>query len=110
MTGAPKKRSMELLLSMEGEEQSTYSRVMGYWSICGAGNWSMIIRTAFKYDDKNYITRPDIGSATATKESEVWRIGAGGAITALSDLEREWDEMEVKLDLLSLLQIPKSIR
>ncbi|KAF8427485.1 ADC synthase [Tirmania nivea] len=98
MTGAPKKRSVELLLSMEGEERGIYSGVMGYWSVCGAGDWSVIIRTAFRYDDENYITRPDIGSATATKESEVWRIGAGGAITALSDPEGEWDEMEVKLE------------
>ncbi|KAF8457200.1 ADC synthase [Terfezia claveryi] len=98
MTGAPKKRSVELLQSMEGEERGIYSGVMGYWSVCGAGDWSVIIRTAFRYDDENDITRPNAGNATVAKESEVWRIGAGGAITALSDPEGEWDEMEVKLE------------
>jgi len=101
MTGAPKKRSVELLQSMEREERGIYSGVMGYWSVCGAGDWSVIIRTAFRYDDENGISRPSVGSTTA-KESEVWHIGAGGAITALSDPEDEWDEMEVKLGLLFL--------
>ena len=109
MTGAPKKRSVELLQSMEGEERGIYSGVMGYWSVCGAGDWSVIIRTAFRYDDENDITRPSVDSPPAARESEVWRIGAGGAITALSDPEGEWDEMEVKLGLLSLLRVSNSL-
>jgi len=31
------------------------------------------------------------------KDTEEWVIGAGGAITALSDAEAEWDEMITKL-------------
>jgi len=30
-------------------------------------------------------------------ENEEWRIGAGGAITALSTEEGEWEEMHIKL-------------
>ena len=98
MTGAPKKRSVELLQTIEAGERGVYSGVMGYWSVCGAGDWSVIIRTAFRYDDENGITRS--GQADLNKrprDAEVWWIGAGGAITALSDPEGEWDEMEVKL-------------
>ncbi|KAF8347087.1 ADC synthase [Amanita rubescens] len=67
MTGAPKKRSVEILKSLENVERSLYSGVFGYWCVSGAGDW---------------------------KE---WVIGAGGAITALSDPEAEWDEMITKL-------------
>lgn len=115
MTGAPKKRSVELLQTMEGEERGIYSGVMGYWSVCGAGDWSVIIRTAFRYDDENGIVRlgdvgktPDDKSNATSKDHEVWRIGAGGAITALSDPEGEWDEMEVKLGIFPSYSTVKS--
>ncbi|TEB38879.1 para-aminobenzoic acid synthetase [Coprinellus micaceus] len=67
MTGAPKKRSTA--------EREVYSGVFGYWDVGGGGDWSVTIR-------------PD---------TEEWAIGAGGAITALSDPEAEWDEMVLKL-------------
>lgn len=89
MTGAPKKRSVEILQGLESEERGVYSGVMGYWSVCGAGDWNVIIRTAFKYDNEN----------STSSQSELWRIGAGGAITSLSDPQAEWDEMEVKLGM-----------
>lgn len=90
MTGAPKKRSVEILQEIEETERGVYSGVLGYWSACGAGDWNVIIRSAFRYDDE-FVTTED-GS-----EKEVWRIGAGGAITALSGPKEEWEEMEVKL-------------
>ncbi len=31
-------------------------------------------------------------------QTEEWLIGAGGAITALSDPKAEWEEMEMKLN------------
>ncbi|KAF8477316.1 ADC synthase [Kalaharituber pfeilii] len=105
MTGAPKKRSVELLQGMEEEDRGLYSGVMGYWSVCGGGDWSVTIRTAFRYDDENDVTTMSEGASSRVgssegvqKRAEIWRIGAGGAITALSDPEAEWDEMEVKLE------------
>ena len=86
MTGAPKKRSVELLQGLEKRRRGLYSGVCGYLSICGGGDWSVIIRTAFRYDSENTNTGP-----------ETWWIGAGGAITALSDPESEWEEMLLKL-------------
>lgn len=89
MTGAPKKRSVELLQVLEARKRGIYSGVCGYLSVCGAGDWSVIIRSAFRYDKEN--------NTSGESGSETWWIGAGGAITALSDPEAEWDEMLTKL-------------
>ena len=91
MTGAPKKRSVEILQALEGgdEPRGVYSGVLGYMSVCGAGDWSVIIRSAYRYDDDD---GDDDGGGGR------WRLGAGGAVTALSTPEGEWDEMMVKLD------------
>ncbi|EME47186.1 hypothetical protein DOTSEDRAFT_69215 [Dothistroma septosporum NZE10] len=80
MTGAPKKRSCELLQKIErGHPRSLYSGVIGYFDVGGGGDFSVVIRTAFKWDDE-----------------AGWRIGAGGAITALSEPKAEWEEMLTK--------------
>lgn len=88
MTGAPKKRSVEILQSLESDMRGPYSGVFGYWCVGGSGDWSVTIRSCFKYDES-------VGLRPA--DSEVWVVGAGGAITALSDPENEWDEMMIKL-------------
>ncbi|KII94072.1 hypothetical protein PLICRDRAFT_36310 [Plicaturopsis crispa FD-325 SS-3] len=88
MTGAPKKRSVEILQTLEDGERSVYSGVLGYWDVGGGGDWSVIIRSCFKHDNPAHN-----GSA----DTDEWVIGAGGAITALSDADAEWDEMLVKL-------------
>ncbi|OBA21419.1 para-aminobenzoate synthase [Metschnikowia bicuspidata var. bicuspidata NRRL YB-4993] len=95
MTGAPKKRSIELLQDIEslqptmmaGGRRGLYSGVAGYWSITDDADWSVTIRSIVNYktDKENSPTE------------NIWRIGAGGAITVLSDQEGEWDEMHVKL-------------
>ena len=83
MTGAPKKRSVEILQTLEDQDRSIYSGVLGYWCVGGGGDWAVTIRSCFKH-----------GSSFPREE---WTVGAGGAITALSDAEAEWDEMVVKL-------------
>ncbi|KAI0124414.1 aminodeoxychorismate synthase [Xylariales sp. AK1849] len=91
MTGAPKKRSCEILHEIEGQrERSLYSGVVGYMDVAGRGDWSVTIRSLFRWDDET--VRRDDGS-----ETEVWHIGAGGAVTALSTPEGERDEMFTKL-------------
>lgn len=101
MTGAPKKRSVEILQTLEDNERSIYSGVFGYWCVGGGGDWSVTIRSCFKYDDRyNQMSEPSsLETAESTTDSgvEEWVIGAGGAITALSDPQAEWDEMTVKL-------------
>lgn len=95
MTGAPKKRSVELLQEIEsvqktghrGGRRGIYSGVAGYWSITDESDWSVVIRSLvhYKKDQEN------------DEVVNVWRIGAGGAITVLSELDNEWEEMQVKL-------------
>ncbi|KAK8058660.1 hypothetical protein PG994_009108 [Apiospora phragmitis] len=97
MTGAPKKRSCEILQGIEGAhyhhgERSLYSGVVGYMDAAGRGDWSVTIRSLFRWDDETVPSPRDGGS-----ETEVWRIGAGGAVTALSTPEGETEEMLVKL-------------
>lgn len=85
MTGAPKKRSCEILSELEKRERGAYSGVIGYFDIGGGGSWSVCIRSAFT-------------NASEDKDGmQTWRIGAGGAITVLSDPQAEWEEMQTKL-------------
>lgn len=84
MTGAPKKRSCEILQTIEnGRERGVYSGVVGYMCASGRGDWSVTIRSLFRYDGL---------------DEETWRIGAGGAVTALSTPEGETEEMFTKLN------------
>lgn len=92
MTGAPKKRSVELLSNLEGCPRNIYSGVFGYWDVGGGGDWSVTIRSCFKYTEDSQAQ-----SADAESSSEEWTLGAGGAITALSDPEAEWEEMIAKV-------------
>jgi para-aminobenzoate synthetase len=106
MTGAPKKRSVEILQTLEDADRSIYSGVFGYWCVGGSGDWSVTIRTCFKHDDyraakgeeSDSVKTQDSNDANLDNaKAEQWVIGAGGAITALSDPEAEWEEMLVKL-------------
>ncbi|KAM3495133.1 hypothetical protein MY3957_001555 [Beauveria namnaoensis] len=92
MTGAPKKRSCELLRVIEPGERSIYSGVVGYFDAQGQGDWSVTIRTMFRWDDERADGEEEDGG-----EREVWRIGAGGAVTILSTPEGEKEEMFTKL-------------
>ncbi|KAK2811757.1 hypothetical protein FQN50_001795 [Emmonsiellopsis sp. PD_5] len=85
MTGAPKRRSCELLRKIEGHKRSIYSGVMGYLDAGGAAGFSVLIRTAYSWSND-------------PEADEIWRIGAGGAVTSLSTHRGEWDEMNTKLD------------
>ncbi|KAK7750607.1 hypothetical protein SLS62_007454 [Diatrype stigma] len=108
MTGAPKKRSCELLLGQglegQGPERSLYSGVVGYMDVAGRGDWSVTIRSLFRWDDETTVTRvvrkeEGEGGDEGVQEvlEEVWHIGAGGAVTALSTPEGEREEMFTKL-------------
>ena len=88
MTGAPKHRTVEILDEIEqGVSRGPYSGCLGYISLNGCMDMNIIIRTAvltpFEARDDN---------------SESWKvsIGCGGAITALSNSDDEYDEMLLK--------------
>lgn len=94
MTGAPKKRSCEILHTIEPTERSIYSGVVGFLDARGQGDWSVTIRTMFRWDDE---WAPPVEGEGETEPREVWRIGAGGAVTILSTPEGETEEMFTKL-------------
>ncbi|XP_012455747.1 aminodeoxychorismate synthase, chloroplastic [Gossypium raimondii] len=77
MTGAPKLRSMELLDSIESCSRGIYSGSIGFFSYNQTFDLNIVIRTVVIHENE------------AT-------IGAGGAIVALSDPEKEYEEMVLK--------------
>lgn len=78
MTGAPKQRSMDILAELEEEPRGFYSGAMGYVSANGDADFSILIRTI-------------------VHQAGMLTYGAGGAITALSDADDEYDEVLVKM-------------
>lgn len=87
MTGAPKARTMELLHVLEeGVPRGPYSGALGYISLNGAIDMNKVIRTA--------VLTPDHDN----NGHDSWKvsIGAGGAITALSDNDDEYEELILK--------------
>ena len=93
MTGAPKKRSCEILSQLENRDRGAYSGVIGFFDVGGGGSWSVCIRSAFMNTTHTHTQEQD----QDTDEMQTWRIGAGGAITVLSDPQAEWEEMQTKL-------------
>ncbi|CEG39788.1 aminodeoxychorismate synthase [Plasmopara halstedii] len=81
MTGAPKKRTMQIIRHLERGPRGIYSGALGFLSIDGSCDLNIIIRTA--------IVTPN--SVT---------LGAGGAIVALSDPNDEYEEMLLKAQAL----------
>jgi len=106
MTGAPKKRSCEILQQLEGQPRGIYSGVLGYLDVGGGGDFSVLIRTAWHWGDdvavgeKTHATRnenhDDNNQQDKEGEIEIWHIGAGGAVTSQSTDLGEWEEMLTK--------------
>ena len=78
MTGAPKRRAMDLCAQIEPRPRELYAGALGWLAPNGSADLAITIRTA--------VTDPRGTS-----------IGVGGAILASSDPEAEWAETLVKL-------------
>ena len=77
MTGAPKKRAVEILATLEGQPRGLYAGTYGVWRADGSAEFAMTIRTALI--EGNRVT-----------------LGVGGGITALSEPDSEIREVGVK--------------
>lgn len=77
MTGAPKKRTMEIIDGLEQGPRGVYSGSIGFFGLSGATDLSIVIRTIV-------VTAEDV------------TVGVGGAIVDLSDPHEELEEMILK--------------
>ena len=77
MTGAPKRRTMELIDEVEGAPRGVYSGALGYLSCTGDADLNIVIRTLVRSGGR-------------------WRTGAGGAVVLASDPAGEHAEMVLK--------------
>jgi para-aminobenzoate synthetase len=86
MTGAPKLRSVQILDDLElRQDRGAYSGALGYLCVSGTVDQSVVIRTIVK---------------TGTELV----LGAGGAITWLSEASKEWEEVLVKANAVAKAQ------
>lgn len=79
MTGAPKIRAMQLIEEMESTRRGLYSGVVGYFGPEGDFDFNVVIRSILVNAETKHVS-----------------LMAGGAITALSDPESEYEECLIK--------------
>ena len=79
MTGAPKLSAMKIIEEEEETKRGLYSGAVGYFSPTGDFDFNVVIRSILYNEEKNYVS-----------------FSVGGAITAKSTPEKEYEECLLK--------------
>ncbi|MBK2026022.1 bifunctional chorismate-binding protein/class IV aminotransferase [Francisella philomiragia] len=87
ITGAPKKRTMELIKQIEKGKRGVYTGSIGYIMPNNDMCFNVAIRTIQQYRDN-------------------LQIGVGGGITVYSDAQSEWQEMNTKINFIRQIYQP----
>ncbi|MBS2936139.1 anthranilate synthase component I family protein [Nocardioides sp. J2M5] len=82
MTGAPKRRTMEVIEEVESTPRGVYAGAFGWISGDGPADLGVVIRSL------------------VTDGSGTWTLGTGGGITVRSDVAEEWAEAGWKAERL----------
>ncbi len=82
MTGAPKRRTMEIIAAVEPTPRSAYAGAFGWIAGDGRADLGVVIRSLFTAGDGQ------------------WTLGTGGGITVHSQVDDEYAESEWKADRL----------
>jgi para-aminobenzoate synthetase/4-amino-4-deoxychorismate lyase len=90
VTGAPKKRSMEIIQELEPQDRAYYCGALGWIDPSGDFAFSVPIRTL------------EIDHDVKTQASS-FSLGIGAGITIDSEPEQEWEECQIKAAFLSKL-------
>jgi para-aminobenzoate synthetase component 1 len=89
ITGAPKLRAMEIIAEIERRRRGVYCGSIGYWSVSGALDTSIAIRTGVVRDGRVYLS-------------------AGGGIVADSDPAEEYQEtLDKARGVIAALAVPR---
>jgi para-aminobenzoate synthetase/4-amino-4-deoxychorismate lyase len=87
ITGAPKRRTMEIIRSLERRPRGIYTGAIGYFGPQGDACFNVAIRTLIL-------------------EGKKLTLGVGGGITADSVAEQEYDECRLKGAFLTRIRLP----
>ena len=90
VTGAPKKRSMEIIQELEVEDRAYYCGALGWLDPSGDFAFSVPIRTVEIDHNPNTHASP-------------FTLGVGAGITIDSEAKQEWEECRIKAAFLSEL-------
>lgn len=82
MTGAPKRRTMEVIEEVEETPRGVYAGAFGWISGDGRADLGVVIRSLMTAGDGH------------------WTLGTGGGITVRSDVDDEWQESRWKAERL----------
>ena len=90
VTGAPKKRSMEIIQELEPQDRAYYCGALGWIDPSGDFAFSVPIRTLeMNHDEKTH--------------ASLFSLGIGAGITIDSEPVQEWEECQIKAAFLSKL-------